>query len=63
MVDFGVPLFANIHLCGSVLTEVFFCLTISLMLYGSMPSPGTIILFCLLLGIFAIALRACREAR
>ena len=54
MVDFGVPLFANIHLCGSVLTEVFFCLTISLMLYGSMPSPGTIILFCLLLGIFAI---------
>ena len=24
MVDFGVPLFANIHLCGSVLTEVFF---------------------------------------
>lgn len=23
MVDFGVPLFANIHLCGSVLTEVF----------------------------------------
>ena len=24
MIDFGVPLFANIHLCGSVLTEVFF---------------------------------------
>ena len=24
MVDFGIPLFANIHLCGSVLTEVFF---------------------------------------
>lgn len=23
MVDFGIPLFANIHLCGSVLTEVF----------------------------------------
>lgn len=54
MVDFGVPLFANIHLCGSVLTEVFFCLTVSRMLYGSMPEPGTIILFCLLLGIFAI---------
>ena len=54
MVDFGVPLFANIHLCGSVLTEVFFCLTVSRMLYGSMPEPGTMILFCLLLGIFAI---------
>ncbi len=23
MADFGIPLFANIHLCGSVLTEVF----------------------------------------
>ena len=54
MVDFGIPLFANIHLCGSVLTEVFFCMTISKILYSSIPSPGTMILFCLLLGIFAI---------
>lgn len=54
MVDFGVPLFANIHLCGSVLTEVFFCMTISKILYGTLPSFGTMILFCLLLGIFAI---------
>ena len=45
---------ANIHLCGSVLTEVFFCMTISKMLYGSIPSPGTMVLFCLLLGIFAL---------
>ena len=54
MVQFGVPLFANIHLCGSVLTEVFFCMTISKMLYGSIPSPGPMVLFCLLLGIFAL---------
>ena len=54
MVQFGVPLFANIHLCGSVLTEVFFCMTISKMLYSSIPSPGTMVLFCLLLGIFAL---------
>ena len=54
MVDFGIPLFANIHLCGSVLTEVFFVMTISKMLYGSIPSVQTMILFCLLLGIFAI---------
>ena len=54
LVDFGIPLFANIHLCGSVLTEVFFCMTISKMLYGQLPSLGTMILFCLLLGIFAI---------
>lgn len=54
MVDFGVPLFANIHLCGSVLTEVFFCMAISKMLYGQLPSVGTMILFCALLAIFAI---------
>lgn len=54
MVDFGVPLFANIHLCGSVLTEVFFVMTVSKILYGSLPSAGTMLLFCALLGIFAI---------
>ena len=54
MVSFGIPLFANIHLCGSVLTEVFFVMTISRIFYGSMPSPGTMVLFCLLLGVFAI---------
>lgn len=54
MVDFGIPLFANIHLCGSVLTEVFFCMAIHLMLYGTLPTVGTMILFCVLLGIFAV---------
>ena len=54
MVDFGIPLFANVHLCGSVLTEVFFVMTVSQILYGSMPSFGTMVLFCVLLGIFAI---------
>ena len=24
LVNFGIPLFANIHLCGSVMTETFF---------------------------------------
>jgi len=54
MVDFGIPLFANIHLCGSVLTEVFFVMTVSKVLYGSLPSMGSMVLFCLLLGVFAI---------
>lgn len=54
MVDFGIPLFANIHLCGSVLTEVFFCMAINYMLTGSLPAVGTMILFCVLLGIFAV---------
>ena len=54
MVDFGIPLFANIHLCGSVLTEVFFVMTVSQILYGTIPSAGTMVLFCVLLGVFAI---------
>lgn len=54
MVDFGIPLFANIHLCGSVLTEVFFVMTVSKILYGSVPAFGSMVLFCLLLGVFAI---------
>ena len=54
MVDFGIPLFANIHLCGSVLTEVFFVMTVSKVLYGKIPPLGTMILFVILLGVFAI---------
>ena len=54
MVAFGTPLFANIHLCGSVLTETFFVMIVHLILKGALPSVGTMILFCLLLGIFAI---------
>lgn len=54
LVNFGVPLFANIHLCGSVLTEVFFVMVVSQILYGTLPTLGTMIVFCLLLGIFAI---------
>ena len=54
MVDFGIPLFANIHLCGSVLTEVFFVMTVSKVLYGALPTLPEMIIFCLLLGVFAI---------
>lgn len=52
--DFAIPLGSTVHLCGSVLTEVFFCMTIAQMLYGSMPTPGTMTLFIILFGIFAI---------
>lgn len=54
LVNFGIPLFANIHLCGSVLTEVFFVMTVSQILYGALPTLGTMVLFCTLLGVFAI---------
>lgn len=54
IVDFGIPLFSNIHLCGSVLTEVFFVMVVSQMLTGALPSVTSMIIFVLLLGIFAI---------
>lgn len=52
--DFSIPLFSNIHLCGSVLTEVFFVMTVSQVLYGGLPSLPTMILFIFLLAVFAI---------
>lgn len=54
IVSFGIPLFANIHLCGSVLTEVFFVMTVSQILYGSVPSLSVMLVFVVLLGIFGI---------
>lgn len=54
IVDFAVSLFANIHLCGSVLTEVFFACVVSQLLYGALPAPSTLALFIVLFGIFAI---------
>jgi len=52
--NFAIPLGATIHLCGSVLTETFFVMVISKVLYGSVPPLPTMFLFALLLGIFAI---------
>ncbi|MFI3259218.1 MAG: dicarboxylate/amino acid:cation symporter [Rikenellaceae bacterium] len=53
-VNFAIPIFSNIHLCGSILTEVFFVMTVSQILYGSLPEPSTMLLFIILLGVFAI---------
>lgn len=52
--NFAIPLGATVHLCGSVLTEVFFVMTVSQVLYGTLPSIGTMVLFIILLGIFAV---------
>ena len=54
LVGFGIPLFANIHLCGSVLTETFFCFIIHYIIFGNLPSVGTMVLFIILFGIFAV---------
>ena len=54
IVDFAIPIGATIHLCGSVLTEVFFVMIVSKILTGNIPPVGTMVIFILLLGIFAI---------
>lgn len=54
ILDFSIPLCANIHLCGSVLTEVFFVMVVSQILYGTLPSVSSMIIFIILLGVFAI---------
>ena len=52
--DFVIPLCSNTHLCGSVLTETFFVMVVSQILYGKLPELSSMILFIILLGIFAI---------
>ena len=54
IVDFAIPLGANIHLCGSVLTETFFVMGISYILLGELPPLSSMLVFIFLLGIFAI---------
>ena len=48
MIDSIHPVVKNLSLIH------IFCMTVSKILYGKLPSVGTMILFCLLLGIFAI---------
>ena len=55
VIDFVIPFGSTAHLCGSVLTEVFFVMTISKILYGELPPFGNIMLFVILLGLFAVA--------
>ena len=54
LIGFGIPLFANIHLCGSVLTETFLVMLIYKLLNGMLPPVSIMILFIVLLGIFAV---------
>lgn len=55
MISFGIPLFAHIHMPGSIISIVFLSLTVSQFLYGAMPEFGTMVLFVFLLAVFAVA--------
>ena len=54
VINFAIPMCSTIHLCGSVITESFFVMTVSKMLYGTLPSLPTMILFIILLCVFAV---------
>lgn len=53
--NFTIPFLASIHLCGSVITIVFFVMGISLIHYGALPETGTMLLFVILLAVFAVS--------
>ena len=52
--DFAIPLYCNIHLCGSVITEIFLVLTTYYTFFHHMPSPLSIVIFAILACIIAI---------
>lgn len=54
VVDFAIPLGSTIHLCGSVLTETFFVMGISYILTGALPELSSMLIFIVLLGVFAV---------
>ncbi len=54
ILEFTIPICSTIHLCGSVLTEVFFVMTVSQILYGELPVLMDMVVFVVLLGVFAI---------
>ena len=54
LTDEIVPLLVQIHHCGSVLAEIFFAMMISRILYGSVPAPGTMVIFSILLATCSI---------
>lgn len=52
--DFALPMFCNIHLCGSVISELFLVVTTYYFFFNQLPSVGSIILLAVLVCIIAI---------
>ena len=52
--DFALPMFCNIHLCGSVISELFLVVTTYYFFFHQLPELGSIILLAVLVCIIAI---------
>ena len=52
--DFALPMFCNIHLCGSVISELFLVVTTYYFFFHQLPPLGSVILLAVLVCIIAI---------
>ena len=52
--SFALPLFCNIHLCGAVISEIFFVITTYIMLSAPFPPVGHLAIFTVLACVIAI---------
>lgn len=52
--DFALPLFSNLHLCGSVIAEMFLVTSTYYMLTGTLPETASLLLFAVLACVIAI---------
>ena len=52
--DFALPMFCNIHLCGSVISELFLVVTTYYFFFHQLPELGSLILLAVLVCIIAI---------
>lgn len=52
--DFALPMFCNIHLCGSVISELFLVVTTYYFFFNQLPELSSLILLAVLICIIAI---------
>lgn len=52
--DFALPMFCNIHLCGSVISELFLVVTTYYFFFNQLPQLGSLILLAVLVCVIAI---------
>lgn len=52
--DFALPMFCNIHLCGSVISELFLVVTTYFFFFHQLPPIGSLVLLAVLVCIIAI---------
>lgn len=52
--DFALPMFCNIHLCGSIISELFLVVTTYYFFFHQLPEVGSIMLLAVLVCVIAI---------